>query len=70
MKEQLTRSDDKIRKQFLIANTHKNVIAIGHIYEQRNVALTMRNRQGVSEQYSSFDAMLQTLTDVKTITFL
>ena len=65
----ITRTDDKIRKRFVIyrrvCGTHSEtlkVIAEGQIYEQRNVALDRREGEGVSEQYSSFDAMLQTFS--------
>lgn len=71
MKEKLLRIDDKIRNQFVIlSKTDGVIIAKGHIYEQRNVSLTEKFGQDISEQYSSLDAMLQTLRDVRTIEFM
>ena len=60
MKTQILRTDDKIRQRFVIRDGYRP-IAKGHIYEQRNVVLTYRNGEQVSEQFSSFDAMLQTI---------
>ena len=62
MKTQILRTDDKIRQQFVVRDGY-GIIAKGHIYEQRNVALTERNGVHGSEQFSSFDAMLQTICE-------
>ena len=60
MKTEILRTDDKIRQKFIVRDGHR-IMAKGHIYEQRNVMLTERNGVHVSEQLSSFDAMLQTI---------
>jgi hypothetical protein len=70
MKTQILRTDDKIRQRFIVRDGYR-IIAKGHIYEQRNVMLTERNGVHVSEQYSSLDAMLQTIGEkVSQIRFL
>lgn len=70
MKEQITRTDDKIREQFVIYNKTHDILAKGHIYEQRNVAITERDGVGTSEHYTSLDATLQTFGNVGTIEFI
>ena len=62
MKTQLLCTDEKVRQQFIVRDGHR-IIAKGHIYEQRNVALTYRDGVYGSEQFSSFDAMLQTIAE-------
>ena len=70
MKTQILRTDDKIRQRFIVRDGYR-IIAKGHIYEQRNVMLTYRNGEQVSEQFSSLDVMLQTLGEkVSQIRFL
>ena len=70
MKTQILCTDAKICQQFVVRDGHR-VIAKGHIYEQRNVMLTERNGAQVSENYSSLDAMLQTIGEkVSQIRFL
>ena len=75
MKHHLTRTDDKIRQQFIVYSrpTRTEIgrrLAEGHIYEQRNVMLTQRDGQPVSHQFSSLDALLQSLGDVYQIEFI
>ena len=70
MKTQILCTDEKIRQKFVIRDGYR-IIAKGHIYEQRNVTLTERNGKQGSEQFSSFDAMLQTFSEkVSQIRFL
>ena len=57
MKTQILRTDDKIRQQFVVRDGY-GIIAKGHIYEQRNVALTERNGAQVSEQFSVMVSVL------------
>ena len=74
MEQRISRTDEKMRKRFVVYSrpTHTEIgrrLAEGHIYEQRNVMLTKRDGQDVSEHFSSVDAMLQTLGDVYQIEF-
>lgn len=74
MEHDLLRTDEKIRKRFVVYSrpTRTEIgrrLAEGHIYEQRNVMLTKRNGEDVSEQFSSLDAMLQSFGDVYQIEF-
>ena len=62
MKMQMLNTGEKIRDKFVIRGGYR-IIAKGHIYEQRNVALTERNGGAISHQFSSFDAMLQTIAE-------
>ena len=69
METKIQRTDEKIRQQFVILDhIARAVLMRGHIYEQRNVMLTERSGESVSEQYSSFDAVLQTLPVAQTFT--
>ena len=76
MEHKLSRTDAKIRQRFVIYSrpTRTEIgrrLAEGHIYEQRNVMLTKRDGQHVSEQFSSLDAVLQSMVgDVYQIEFL
>ena len=67
-KTQIRRTDEKIRQKFIVwakcqAKPERRIVFTqGHIYEQRNVMLTFQFGKGfVSEQYSTLDAMLQSL---------
>lgn len=58
------RKDEKIRQQFSIrSDMWLGVLMRGHIYEQRNVMVTYNQTNGghVSEQYSTIDALLQSI---------
>ena len=76
MKHNLSRTDAKIRQRFVVYSRPTRIevgrrLAEGHIYEQRNVMLTKRDGEHVSEQFSSLDAMLQSMVgDVYQIEFL
>ena len=68
MEEQIRRTDEKIRQRFTVwakcqAKPERRIVFTqGQIYEQRNVMLTFQYGKGfVSEQYSTLDAMLQSL---------
>lgn len=74
MEESLLRTDEKMRTPFIVYSrpTRTEIgrrLAEGHIYEQRNVMLTKRDDEHVSEQFSSLDAMLQSMGDVYQIEF-
>lgn len=79
METKIQRTDDKIRQRFVIRGrglpgatgvSTENRLAAGHIYEQRNVMLTKREGQHVSEQFSSLDAVLQSMSGIYQIEFL
>lgn len=59
METKIQRTDEKIRRPFVILDRRDRVLMRGHIYEQRKVMLTERAGEAVSEQYSTFDAVLQ-----------
>ena len=72
---EIKRTDKKVRDRFVIYSrpTQTEVgrrLAEGHIYEQRNVMLTKRDGQHVSEQFSSIDAVIQSIGKIYQIEFL
>ena len=70
MTTQITRTDDKIRQHFTVVGTRGTALATGHIYEQRNVMLLWRKDVGqCAEQYSTIDALLQSLTGIRKVVF-
>ena len=74
MEHKNLRTDEKIRTPFVVYSrpTRSQIgrrLVEGHIYEQRNVMLTKRDGEDVSEQFSSLDAMIQTMGDIYQIEF-
>lgn len=73
MEAKITRTDEKIRRQFIVyARPPGGVLHLvgeGHQYEQLNCMLTKRDGHDCSEQHSSLDAMLQSFDDVYQIVF-
>ena len=70
MKTQITRIDEKIRQPFTVVGDRGAILARGQIYEQRNVMLLWRRGVGgCAEQYSTIDALLQSLTGIRKVVF-
>ena len=70
MKTQITRTDAKLRQPFTVVGDRGAILARGQIYEQRNVMLLWRRGVGgCAEQYSTIDALLQSLSGIHKIVF-